>query len=116
MFSPRRVLVIEDNPASAETLRLLLQTAGHEVCVAHSGFSGVGLARQWKPDIVLVDLGLPVLDGFGVAKALRPSGVRLIGMSGCLDTEGYRLAQQAGYEGVLDKPIQPETLLHLLEG
>jgi DNA-binding response OmpR family regulator len=113
---PRRVLVIEENPASAEALRLLLQAAGHEVCVAHSGFCGVALAREWKPDIVLVDIGLPMLDGFGVAKALRPSGVRLMGMSGCLDAAGHRLAQEAGYEVVLDKPVRPETLLRVLDG
>jgi DNA-binding response OmpR family regulator len=119
MFShplPRRVLVIEDNSATAETLRLLLQAAGYEVCVAHSGFSGMVLAREWKPDSVLVDIGLPVLDGFVVARALRPSGVKLIGMSGCLDADGYRLAQEAGYEVVLEKPIRPETLLNLLDG
>jgi DNA-binding response OmpR family regulator len=85
------------------------------VRIAFDGCSGVGLAREWRPDVVLSDLGLPRLDGFGVAKALRPSGVRLIAMSGCLDEEACCLALQCGYKQVLAKPIRPGMLIRLLD-
>src|ERR1051325_4398729 len=67
----RRVLVVEDNPDSAESLRMLLDFFGHEVWVAGTGPDGVRLAQARRPEVVLCDIGLPGLDGFGVASALR---------------------------------------------
>ena len=71
--SPRqlRVVVIEDNRATADSLCLLLELCGHEVRVAYDGLAGVRAAQDWPPDVVLCDIGLPRLDGYGVAVALR---------------------------------------------
>src|SRR5205823_594254 len=66
-----RILVVEDNRDSADSLRLLLELSGHEVAVAYSGHDGVRAAGQYQPDVVLCDIGLPGLDGYGVARELR---------------------------------------------
>ena len=67
----RRVLVIEDNADAAETLREMLEMWGHEVAVARDGRAGVEKARAFRPDVVLCDIGLPVMDGYEVARAIR---------------------------------------------
>ena len=81
-----KVVVIEDNQDSAETLRLLLETMGHEVRVAYSGSQGIELACAWEPAVVISDIGLPGLDGYEVAVALRRNPVtaraRLIALTG----------------------------------
>ena len=66
-----RVLVVEDNRDAADSLRLLLRFFGHEVAVAYSGYDGVRAAELYRPDVVLCDIGLPGLDGYGVARKLR---------------------------------------------
>src|SRR5207244_1018210 len=99
----------------ADSLRMLLELRGHEVRVAHNGVEGIGIAREWKPDVVISDLGLPLLDGFAVAKALRPSGTRLIAMSGYADADSRRLAHACGYQAFLAKPAPLDALLPLLE-
>src|SRR3712207_1793564 len=68
-----RVLIVEDNPDGAEALRLLLQLLGYEARVASPGPEGVLLAQQWRPPVVLCDIGLPGLSDYGVAEALRRS-------------------------------------------
>ena len=71
-----RVLVVEDNRDAADTLRLLLALYGYEVAVAYSGHDGVRAAEQYRPDVVLCDIGLPGLDGYGVARKLRDNPPR----------------------------------------
>src|SRR5207302_1153810 len=66
-----RILIIEDNRDAAETLRVLLELSKHQVVVAHSGLEGFEMARQFRPEIVLCDLGLPGIDGYGVAEMFR---------------------------------------------
>ncbi len=82
----QRILVVEDNQDAANSLSLLLELLGHEVRVAYSGPEGVTLAQEWRPDIVLCDIGLPGLDGYGVARQLRlnptTARVRLSGADG----------------------------------
>src|SRR4051794_28769254 len=68
---PRRVLIVEDYPDGREALRLLLTVLGHEVAVAADGIEGVRLAREVCPDAALVDIGLPGLDGYEVARQIR---------------------------------------------
>jgi CheY-like chemotaxis protein len=111
---PRRVLVVEDNADAALSLRRLLELRGHEVRVAHNGVEGIGLACEWKPDVVLSDLGLPKLDGFGVAAALRPSGVRLVAITGYGSAEVRTKALASGFVDVLVKPADPEILVRVL--
>jgi PAS domain S-box-containing protein len=114
-----RVLVIEDNRDAAESLRMLLTLAGHQVSVAHSGQLGLNLARQTPPDIVLCDIGLPGgMDGYDVARALRKdiqlAAVQLIALSGYGQEEDQRRARQAGFDRHLTKPVDPVALLALL--
>lgn len=115
----RRVLVIEDNRDSADSLRLLLQLSGYEVRVAYDGLAGVSAAREWRPDVVLCDIGLPRLDGFGVAATLRndPRGcdLRLIAVTGYGREEERRRALDAGFDDHLVKPADPQRLMDVLE-
>jgi len=116
-----RVLIIEDNLDAAETLRMLLAFAGHEVVVAHGGAEGLVQARRRPPDVVLCDIGLPgELDGYGVAKAIRGAGGEmgspfLVAMTGFGQEEDRRRALAAGFDRHLTKPADPEALLRLLD-
>ena len=113
-----RILVVEDNRDSADSLRRLLELSGHEVTVAYSGHDGVQAAEQYPPDVVLCDIGLPGLDGYGVAAALRANPatarVRLIAVSGHGSGHDIRLGLASGFDHYLVKPAAPEELLRLL--
>ena len=67
----RRILVIEDNLAGAYSMRMVLEGLGHIVEIAHDGATGINTAQRFRPDVVLCDIGLPVLDGYVVARAIR---------------------------------------------
>jgi PAS domain S-box-containing protein len=104
----RRVLVVDDNVDAAETLRDLLDLAGHEVAVAHDGEAAVERARALRPEIVFCDIGLPKLDGYGVARAIRADpGVRgayLVALTGYALPDDLRRAVEAGFDEHLAKP------------
>lgn len=114
----QRILIIEDNRDSADSLRLLLSLLGHEVQVAYTGPEGVQIAFAWEPDVVLSDIGLPGLDGYGVARELRrnpgTSKARLIAITGYGREDDRRLAEESGFERLLTKPAEPAVLLQLL--
>ena len=74
---------------------------GHEVRVAFNGLTGVAVAQEWEPDVVLCDIGLPGLNGFGVARALRHSGARLVAITGYGSAGFRRVALASGYQAVL---------------
>jgi PAS domain S-box-containing protein len=116
----RRVLVVEDSPDAAQTLRMVLEMMGHEVAVAHTGPEGVARAREWHPDTVLCDIGLPGLDGYGVARELRRGeetrDARLIAITGYGREEDRRRACQAGFDHHLTKPVDPADLDGVLSG
>jgi signal transduction histidine kinase/ActR/RegA family two-component response regulator len=109
-----RILVVEDNRDSAETLRMLLQMFGHEVTVAYSGIEGVEAAKRLHPEVVLCDIGLPGMDGYGVVGALRrdpeTAGARVIAVTGYGAEEDRRRSQQAGFDLHLTKPLDPDAL------
>lgn len=112
-----RVLVIEDNLDSAETLREVLEMEGHEVAVAHDGQQGVAAARSLQPDVVLCDIGLPGLDGYEVARRIRadPSiSPALIALTGYTRPEDRRESLEAGFDHHLGKPIQISELAKVL--
>jgi PAS domain S-box-containing protein len=115
----RRVLVIEDNHDSAESLRLLLEVSGYEVRLANTGDEGIRTATEWRPDVVICDIGLPEMDGFTVARRLRqePStaGIRLIAVTGYGRGQDVAKARTAGFDEHLVKPAEPEKLLEKLE-
>jgi two-component system CheB/CheR fusion protein len=109
---PRRILVIEDNLDAAESLQLALELEGHEVAVAHDGPQGIDRARQLTPEVVLCDIGLPDMDGYAVAKALRlEPGLRdtfLVALTGYALPEDQQRAAEAGFDAHLTKPVTIE--------
>jgi PAS domain S-box-containing protein len=113
-----RILIVEDNRDAAESLRLLLELLGHRVAVAYNGPEGVRRAREWRPDVVLCDIGLPGLDGYAVAGELRhdpaTAGARLIAITGYGQEEDRRRTRQAGFDHHLTKPVDPAILQPLL--
>jgi CheY-like chemotaxis protein len=112
------VLVVEDNRDAADSLRILLELLGHEVRVAYNGPDGVRAAQEFLPDIVLCDIGLPGLDGYGVARALRlhptTARVRLLALTGYGSDDDRRRTKQAGFDVHLTKPADPEELQRYL--
>ena len=110
----RRVLVIEDNLDGAETLRDLLELDGHQVRVAGNGPAGLSLAREFGPEIVVCDLGLPEMDGYQVARELRADAALrsafLIALSGYAQDGDVERARMSGFDRHLAKPATPEKL------
>jgi signal transduction histidine kinase len=115
---PRRILVIEDNDDARQMLRATLALGGHEVSEAHDGRSGIAAAIQARPHAVLIDIGLPDIDGYEVARRLRSSTidgkVRLIAVTGYGQPEDERRALEAGFDAHLTKPVEPERLEELI--
>ena len=113
-----RVVIVEDNRATADSMRLLLGLYGYEVRVAYDGPDGVRVAEEWPPDYVLCDIGLPGLDGYGVADALRhhPATARthLIAITAYGSDEARRRSREVGFERHFTKPVDPDALLGLL--
>jgi PAS domain S-box-containing protein len=111
---PRRVLVIEDNADAAEMLRDLLTGAAHEVEVAPDGRAGVARARALRPDLVLCDIGLPLMDGYEVARTLRGdpdlAATLLVALSGYALPDDLEKAAQAGFHRHLAKPVSLDEL------
>jgi signal transduction histidine kinase/ActR/RegA family two-component response regulator len=111
---PRRFLVIEDNDDMRQMLRMTLALDGSEVRDAHDGMSGLTHAALEKPDVVLIDVGLPDIDGYEVARRLRtqPDGgdPLLIALTGYGQEEDRRRATEAGFDAHLTKPVTPERL------
>ncbi|WP_310734691.1 hybrid sensor histidine kinase/response regulator [Azohydromonas caseinilytica] len=116
--SGRRVLVVDDNQDAAHTLALLLELSGHAVATAADGESALEVATRWRPEVVLLDIGLPGLNGYEVAQRLRqlPDGGRLllVALTGWGNEQDRRAALQAGFDHHLTKPVDPEVLQGLL--
>jgi CheY-like chemotaxis protein len=108
---PRRVLLVEDNADTARTLGLVLRRAGHDVLVAHDGPAAIEMARNQQPDVVLLDIGLPGMSGYEVARTIRDElNVPLIAMTGYAKEEGAGVQ----FDHYLLKPVSPDALLKLL--
>ncbi|HSK76004.1 MAG TPA: ATP-binding protein [Thermoanaerobaculia bacterium] len=116
----RRVLVVDDNLDSAETIALMAQLWGHDVRTAHDGQAALTTAADYRPEVVLLDIGLPGMDGFEVAKRLREqewmAGVMLVAMTGYGQEEDRRRSREAGFDHHMVKPIDPGALEALLAG
>jgi CheY-like chemotaxis protein len=112
------VLVVDDNTDAAESCALLLRLDGHEVRVAPDGPLALQAARDFAPDAALLDLGLPGMDGFEVARRLRalPQTGRalLVAMTGWGQEEDRRRSREAGFDHHLTKPAPPEEIQQLL--
>jgi PAS domain S-box-containing protein len=114
----RRVLVVDDNVDAALSLSRLLQADGHEVEAVHDGAAALASAPGWRPDVILLDIGLPGLDGYEVARRLRQhpqtEKTLLIALTGYGQDEDRRRSQEAGFDHHLVKPIERGSLRKLL--
>jgi PAS domain S-box-containing protein len=115
-----RVLIVDDNEDAATALELLLEGAGHSVRVAHTGPAGLAAALEFLPDVILLDIGLPELDGFEVAKRMRQQAalhnVVLVAMTGYGREKERQRSQEAGFDYHLVKPADFGTLERILAG
>lgn len=115
--TPRRIVIIDDNVDAAESLAMLLRLKSHEVHVAYDGPTGVSLTMKTAPDCVLVDIGLPGIDGYEVAKRLRAhdtDGMLLVALTGYGNSEDRMKSEQAGFDHHLVKPVSQSVLEDLL--
>lgn len=113
-----RVLVVDDNVDAAETIADLLQTTGHEVRVCHTGPSAIELTAEFRPDVVLLDIGLPQMDGYEVARTLRHTHADppvLVALTGYGQESDRQQSRDAGFAEHLVKPVRLETLLAVLD-
>ena len=113
-----RVLVVDDNVDSADSIAMLLQVSGHDVRVAYSGPDALERAAEYQPDIVLLDIGLPGMDGYEVARRLRAhtqlEKVKLIAVTGYGQDADRLQSQEAGFDYHLVKPVDAQKLQDLL--
>jgi PAS domain S-box-containing protein len=112
----RRVLVVDDNEDSAESLAILLRLQGHEVRLAYDGEKALEEAQSFQPELIFLDLDLPKMDGYEVARRLRPAmkGVTLVAMTGYGQEEDRQRTQEAGFNLHLVKPVDFDRLEELL--
>jgi len=114
----RRILLVEDNVDTAELMAMLLENEGHQVVVAHSGPAALRLAPEYHPDVVLLDIGLPGMDGYQVASRLREqpalAGTTIIALTGYGQDEDRERSREAGIDHHLVKPVNMERLRELL--
>ena len=110
----RRVLVVDDNEDAAESLAALLRIFGHEVGVAFDGEQALALAPDMRPEVVLLDLGMPRMDGHEVARRMRAApwgaGIRIVALSGFGDSSDRERSIEAGCNDHLVKPVSPADL------
>jgi CheY-like chemotaxis protein len=115
---PHRILVVDDNRDAADSTGTLLLLWGHEVRVAYEGAKAVALAREYRPDVCLVDIGMPEMDGCQVAEHLRrdsgPNEMLLVAMTGFDREDDRTLCQEAGFDDFLVKPVDMAALRGIL--
>jgi CheY-like chemotaxis protein len=113
-----KVLVVDDNADTAASLSTMLRIMGHDVCTAHDGAQAVDAAAAYRPDMVLLDIGLPKLNGYEAARRIReqPWGkaMKLIALTGWGQEEDRRRAKEAGFDEHVVKPVEPAALEQLL--
>jgi CheY-like chemotaxis protein len=110
----RRVLIADDNQDAAESLSMLLRLSGHDVLVAHTGVDALNVVREERPDVAVLDIGMPDLSGYEVARRVRlePWGQKiiLIALTGWGQENDKRRAQAAGFDHHFTKPVDPDDL------
>jgi CheY-like chemotaxis protein len=113
--TPRRVLVVDDNIDAADSLVVLLKSSGYTVAAAHTAEAGLALAQTFRPHLILLDLGLPAMGGYEVARRIRSSpslnGLRMFAVTGYDEDDARRRCKEVGFEAHLVKPIDLDKLL-----
>lgn len=116
--APTRVLVVDDNVDAAETYAALIAMWGHTAACAHDGPAGLAAAEAFRPDVIVLDIGLPGLDGYEVAAALRRNPLfrtaLIVAVTGHGREDDRRFATDAGIDHYFLKPVAPETLRLLI--
>lgn len=114
----RRILVVDDNRDAAESLAMMLRMLGHEVQTAYEGEAGVAAAAEFRPSLVLMDLGMPTVDGYEACRRIRtePWGAEpfLVALTGWGTDDDRRRTQLAGFDQHLVKPVSPEALAQMI--
>lgn len=114
-----QVLIVEDNIANRELMAYLFQSAGYAPAMASDGIEGLQRARERRPDIILADLNMPRLDGYGLLHALRADDdlrdVTVLAVTALAMVGDRDRVLQAGFDGYVTKPIDPETLVATVE-
>ena len=113
----RSILIVEDNADARDALRMLLELDGHTVEAVEEGQQALEVARAKDPDIALVDIGLPGIDGYEIARRVRARDTRrpvLIALTGYGQPEERRRATDAGFDDMLVKPVDPTALTNLI--
>jgi CheY-like chemotaxis protein len=114
----RRVLIVDDNVDAAESLARVLALSGHDVRTVYDGESGIEVVEVFSPDLVLLDLGMPRIDGYETARRIRrtPNGkqVLLVALTGWGQEQNRKQSRDAGFDQHLVKPADPQMLLQLL--
>jgi two-component system cell cycle response regulator DivK len=112
--TPRRILVVEDNPLNLKLVRDVLQVAGYHVLEAQSGEEGLRIAKEDPPDLVLMDLQLPGIDGTETLRRLREGTIRpdvpVVAVTALAMAEDKQRASRAGFDGYVEKPISVRAL------
>ena len=112
--SRRRILIVDDNEDGAESLAMLLQLDGHETHTAHDGVEAVDAAERLRPDVVLLDIGLPRLNGYEVCRRIReqPWGkdMVLVALTGWGQEEDRQRSREAGFDAHMVKPVDHDVL------
>ena len=115
----QRVLIVDDNYDSADSLAMLLQITGNETFLAHDGVEALAAVEKYRPEVMLLDIGLPKLDGHEVCRRVRekPYGrdIVIIALTGWGQEDDRRKSEEAGFNGHLVKPVDYDRLLEILE-
>lgn len=118
--APYRILVVDDNQDAAESLRMLLKLLGAEVQLAHDGLAALEMAERFLPHAIVLDLGLPKLDGFSAARQIRAQDwgkeMVLVAVSGWCRDEDRQRSADAGFNSHLAKPVRVEEIRDLIQG
>ena len=115
----RTVLVVDDNVDAAEILAALLEASGYHVVVAHDGPAALAMIQEWAPDVALLDLGMPAMDGYELAAHLRfapgAEAMKVIAVTGRSEREDARMSRANGFAAHLVKPVDLRELAALLD-
>ena len=114
----RRILIVEDNADARESLGMLLEMEGHDVRTAQEGDTALKIVAEFRPEVVVLDIGLPKMDGFEVIKRLRArtDGTQpaVIAVTGYGQAEDRRRTQEAGFDHHLTKPVDPKEVMRIV--
>ena len=115
----KKILYIEDNEQNMYLVRFMLEKHGYEVCTAMDGQEGIDSAASLRPDLILLDIQLPLMDGYAVARKLRTNpdlaGIPIVAVTSYAMAGDQEKAMAAGCTGYIEKPINPDTFMQQVE-